>query len=264
MTRIEDMAEILARREPLAPELAAHLYGYVLRHPLVSEHMAHPNLYGLYNHQLEASKEHAADALAKKDYASYIFTHDKAFRMDVLAELASSLTVQERSSLFADVWTDIEFTWENGESIEKVLGLGIDPDAAMDDGEKAVWNSLPDEFTVWRGNRNRDIDGPAWTLDREQAEWFARREPHPLWLVLHGKGTAILPDNGMGWLVEGIVAKADALIYVANRNESEIVIPDPTKVRVTSRTLVEHSNENCTQCTEDAECAPYLTTEGDN
>jgi hypothetical protein len=62
------------------------------------------------------------------------------------------------------------------------------PLTLMDDAERAVLAALPDPIEAWRGGHGFTIRqaaaGLSWTLDPEQARWFAnRRRPAPALVV---------------------------------------------------------------------------------
>jgi len=71
---------------------------------------------------------------------------------------------------------------------------------------------LPNDLTIWRGvARPRYARGMSWTLDRERAEWFARR-----FAAMYGDPR----------LYTATVDSDQVLGYLQGRQESEIVL-DP-------------------------------------
>lgn len=72
--------------------------------------------------------------------------------------------------------------------------------------------AMPDELTIYRGfSRSRKaVDGLAWTLDREQAEWFANRNRY---------------GRQHGYIASATIRKSDILAYLndGGRNEQEIL-----------------------------------------
>jgi hypothetical protein len=82
----------------------------------------------------------------------------------------------------------------------------------MDERELARLEVLPDTVRVWRGtDRKMAIKGLSWTLDKERAIWFANR------------------FHRQGYLVHGVVDKADIRAVFLCRNEDEVV---SDKVRI--------------------------------
>jgi len=84
-----------------------------------------------------------------------------------------------------------------------------DPEALMDPDDYAVYRSLPETFTVYRGVISASEDsyrGLSWTLDYDTAKWFAMRFGHH------------------GYVYEGQIDKKYVYAYFGGRNESEVVI----------------------------------------
>jgi hypothetical protein len=71
---------------------------------------------------------------------------------------------------------------------------------------------MPDELTIYRSfaRTRKGVDGLAWTLDREQAEWFANRNRH---------------GKQHGYIASATIRKADVIAYLndGGRNEREII-----------------------------------------
>lgn len=78
--------------------------------------------------------------------------------------------------------------WNNIEQISldtSVTGQDIiswykraDNKTLMDDEDRAVFNSLPDEVTIYRGvtsHNRRKTKAFSWSIDKQVAEWFAKR-----------------------------------------------------------------------------------------
>lgn len=85
----------------------------------------------------------------------------------------------------------------------------------QDEGDKAAFERLPGELTIYRGyQRGKHRSGISWTLSKTVALWFANR-----W-----------PGEGQPMVVRGIGDKADVLGYTNGRQEEEIII-DPANVR---------------------------------
>ena len=72
--------------------------------------------------------------------------------------------------------------------------------------ELDVYNSMPDEFDVYRGvSIGRVKEGFSWTRDKEKALWFANR-------------------FGKGYLLKAHVKKTDVFAYYNRRDEDEYVV----------------------------------------
>ena len=84
-----------------------------------------------------------------------------------------------------------------------------DPEVLMNPDDYAVYQSLPDTITVYRGVIGMAEDsylGLSWSLNQETAEWFAKRFGH------------------RGYVYEGQIDKKYVYAYFSGRNESEVVM----------------------------------------
>lgn len=87
----------------------------------------------------------------------------------------------------------------------------VPPELLMDEEEYAVYQSLEDSVTVYRGVTSynaKNIKALSWTLDRDTAEWFAHR------------------FGEEGTVYEAQISKEHILAFFNGRNESEVVV-DP-------------------------------------
>ena len=92
------------------------------------------------------------------------------------------------------------------------------PDALMEPEDLAVFNQLPAEIVAYRGVAGVTVGqakrGMSWTLNREEAEWFAERDE----------------DLGSPMVLEATICKPNVLA-VFNDPEREIVVR-PGRVRL--------------------------------
>lgn len=83
----------------------------------------------------------------------------------------------------------------------------VDTEYIYDEEDKKLVEELPEEFTVYRGlMEDAKVEALSWTLDLDRAIWFAKR-----W-------------NRHGKVYKAKAKKKDMLVYLSDRNESEIVI----------------------------------------
>lgn len=135
---------------------------------------------------------------------------DHYFRVRVLLDIAPALTDRDYWRAVAEAWQDSD---RNGASprIWRDLFSARRPERAalMTAAERAQLAALPDRVEVHRGvNRfNRRFNGLSWTLDREQAEWFARR--------------GII---GPSHVITGRVKRERIIALLQTRQESEVLI----------------------------------------
>ena len=89
--------------------------------------------------------------------------------------------------------------------------------------------ALPERVTVYRGvNAYSEPSGLSWTLDRERAEWFARRFPE----------RPDYPGLVFSYVITGRVLRGRIIALFNARQESEVVVfPRYVYRRCTDRAL---------------------------
>lgn len=196
-------------REELQPYVREHsVLGHVLHHPLLvmvpfNETM---NRYAnkSYAHKLKMLEEAERD----RNWKQYVFTHERPYRLQAFSKIAYHMTPTEWWGVVGHIWTDSENIHEFYDEW-RIIWRDTRPgrEAAMDDDERAILASLPDEIEIFRGVRHRHaVNGLSWTPDRDKALWFARRKVY----------------GGSPFLASGWVKKERVLAYFSR--ESEIVV----------------------------------------
>lgn len=116
-------------------------------------------------------------------------------------------------------WTSQEFpNWnERGHALRTCMSLFKKVRTyIMDEDEQQVFDKLPDEITIYRGqfNVNKDKPYPAlsWTPNPDRAFWFIQHRYTP---------------NGIFY--KGTIKKEHAICYLNNRGEEELIV-DYTKI----------------------------------
>lgn len=126
------------------------------------------------------------------------------------------LSAYDYSTFMGSMWTIVEFpnVDDNITAPEFVkLFRRAEKALLMDDDELRQYLNLSEEITVYRGIRGRgSLKALSWTIDIEQAEWFARR-----W-------------DKNGKVYSATVRKEDVLAVFTSRGESELVV-DYTKLK---------------------------------
>lgn len=151
----------------------------------------------------------------KADSASGIFWMvNKPYRLFFVKLAAPFLSTNEFSALFADAWIGSEApNMDPNVSKKELVRMfkNAEPTALMTEEELTVLRSLDDPVTVYRGvtpyNEN-DLLALSWTLNRDKAEWFAKR--------FHEDGR----------VYEAEISKEHILAYFSRRGEEETVV-DP-------------------------------------
>lgn len=202
-----------AEPEPLHPDLVpyktATSLGPAVLHKLVHEIFYTPALNAIINKSYTAKLALVDDALVSAQWHSYVFLHERPYRVGALLDvLARTRAPEDVWPLVADVWVDSENIFQNLSVWKRIWALPIPKrhELVMDDDERDVLAKLPDTVQIYRGYVHRKSRlGLSWTLDRERAKWFARRYSRD------------------GVVVSGTVPKSNVLAYFDRRGESEIV-----------------------------------------
>jgi len=126
------------------------------------------------------------------------------------------LSAYDYSTFMGSMWTIVEFpNVDDNITAPEFVKLFRKAEKAllMDDDELRQYLNLSEEITVYRGIRGRgSLKALSWTIDIEQAEWFARR-----W-------------DKNGKVYSATVRKEDVLAVFTSRGESELVV-DYTKLK---------------------------------
>lgn len=123
-------------------------------------------------------------------------------------------------AILRDAWVQYEFNhhfmdYDGVDIISELFGYPPAERAKlMNTSELATFKALPSSITIYRGIEEQDHLAWSWTLDNGKAEWFARR-------------------FGKGYVITGTVRKANAIAYLDNRGEGELIAP-PKQVRIKS------------------------------
>jgi hypothetical protein len=204
-----EYAKVMASTEELHPDLQPYLedgaIGSQLRHPLVYLvplwSNGHAN--ALYEHKVKGVK----DALANNKYSSYIFLHERPYRLDAFTLIQSKLSDTQYWSLLSDIWTDTENQWQGLNKWKQLLSSNRPSrHYLMNEEEFNLLQSLPDEVTVYRGcQAGINENGLSWSLNKKKAEFFANR---------FGKE---------GIILERKIPKSNIIAFLNGRGESEVI-----------------------------------------
>jgi len=206
---VSEYAKVMASTEELHPDLQPYLeegaIGLQLRHPLVYLvplwGNGHAN--ALYEHKVKGVK----DALANNKYSSYIFLHERPYRLDAFTLIQSKLSDTQYWSLLSDIWTDTENQWQGLNKWKQLLSSNRPSrHYMMNEEEFNLLQSLPDEVTIYRGcQAGINENGLSWTLNKKKAEFFANR---------FGKE---------GIILERKIPKSNIIAFLNGRGESEVI-----------------------------------------
>jgi hypothetical protein len=216
-----DINELFNTNEPLHPELAdcveQRKMFMVLHHPLVVIAPYSDAMSGYANKQFEAKSEHLDKALDSKDYGTYIYLHERPYRLQAYLNIIDELKEEpsEYWNLLHSIWIDSETPSVNHKVWVILFNMNISQkELFMNEEDRAFFDTLPNIVEVYRGyQRVSEKHGLSYTLDREKAEWFANR---------FGRN---------GKVATAKVNKSDIFAYSNQRGESEVIITNKIKLK---------------------------------
>ena len=208
-TQLLEYAKIMASTEELHPDLVPYVsegpLGKQLRHPLVYQIGMRGN--GWANAYYLQKKADVEKALQNKKYDSFVWLHERPYRIEAFQEIEHLLSDTAYWKLLADIWTDTENQWQNYEEWKDLIGSERGSrHYLMNEEEFNLLQSLSDEVTIYRGcQKGINENGLSWTLDKSKAEFFANR--------LGKKGIVL----------EKKISKSDIIAVFTGRGESEVI-----------------------------------------
>jgi hypothetical protein len=218
--------DLFNKVEDLDPELEAHFnksHGFpCIQHPLVYSMMHSPQMNAVVNYQLKHKKEAVEKAKKEKNWNSYVFLHERAYRVNALSGIVQFIKTKQYWELLASVWVDSENIFQNEELWNKLLCVSL-PGTMMNKGEAKKLDHMPDEFEIYRGySISNRWKGLSWTIKKDKALWFATRFKRP---------------NETAKLAYGTIKKEDVIAYLESRQESEIVV-FPGKIKNLKKEII--------------------------
>jgi hypothetical protein len=231
----EFFAELL-EPEPLHPHLRPYLYddeyfGSMLKHPLVFSLIHTPAHNKSVNLQYEQKQKMTKEAVARYDWNTYVFLHERPYRVDAFMEVENRLTNSEYWSLFSSIWMDSENIRENPREWEMLLNSNRTfRECMMDEEEQQALAELPDVIDIYQGHTDIRDDGWSWTTDRAKAEWFA------------GRFSSL--EGAEAFLTIAKVNKADVYAYLLSRGEREIIANPATITMIESHQLTQKESDH--------------------
>lgn len=216
------ITDIFGPAEDLDPELVQYMgesyFGPCIQHPLVYSvpHFAQMN--GKMNEQLRYKKEAIQEAKAERRWHSFVYLHERPYRLHAFQQIKTLMPDDEYWSLLASIWIDSENIRQNSRAWFTLLRSKRNGKYNMMSEEaRAALAAMPVLIPVYQGHTVRRHDGWSWTTERSTAVWFAQR-----FSTLEHSGPV---------LTTGTVSKADVLAYLTNRGEAEILV-DRRKVTI--------------------------------
>jgi len=204
-----EYAKVMASTEELHPDLVPYVsegpLGKQLRHPLVYQFGMMGN--GWANAYYLQKIGDVKKALQNKKYDSYVWLHERPYRIEAFKEIEHLLSDTAYWKLVADIWTDTENQWQNYKEWKDLIGSKrSNRHYMMTEEEDNLLRSLADEVTIYRGcQKGINEKGLSWTLDKSIAEFFANR--------LGKKGIVL----------EKKISKSNIIAVFTGRGETEVI-----------------------------------------
>lgn len=210
MIKHQNLTELFNNSEPLCEELEQYRTednGMVMiRHPLLYSIPHFENLNALSNQQLKYMKQLVAKARRMKDWEQFVGWHEKPHRFTALATVAKKMSDVQFWRCFRETWMASENIWQNKEIILKFLrSKRPHRHMMMDKKEQKELHGLAEVVVVYRGHQIVNDEGLSWTLDQEQAEWFANR------------------FGLQGYVTEGTILRSKIIALLLGRDEREVI-----------------------------------------
>jgi hypothetical protein len=161
--------------------------------------------------------------LRDKDISDYLRYQPSHERFDAFLEIVFQLSPKQYWKFLREVWVECEAIDPNKLTWLRLLqSKKQNREFLMTRKEHKALEKLPKILRIWRGCGHKGgARGLSWTLEREQAEFFAgyavgiRRR---MWGIAH-----VGPDTNP-IIVEAECKKSNVLAYFMERAESEIVV----------------------------------------
>ncbi len=209
-----NLGELLNKKEDLHPELAKYYVTkpfQMIKSPLYISIMHDDNQNALANFTYERKKEQAKTLFKQKEWESYIFLHERPFRLETFLRVKHLITSGKTYwEILSSIWTDSEGVHIN-KDVWEMLFRSTAPGKKffMDASERKKLKELPETLTVYRGYvPSQNEDGLSYTLSHEKAKWFSNR------------------FNIGGKVKERTINKSQIFAYLNGRGEDEILIID--------------------------------------
>ena len=207
-----EYARVMNSPEELHPDLVPYIsegiLGRQLRHPLVYQFGMMGN--GWANAYYLQKIGDAKKALDNKKYDTYVWLHERPWRIEAFQEIEHLLSDTEYWELLADIWTDTENQWQNYQEWIHLIGSERPSrHYLMEEDEFNTLLALPETVTIYRGATvGVNENGLSWTLDKSVAQWFSTRSER----------------DGEPIVLEKTVAKSDIIAVFTGRGESEVIV----------------------------------------
>lgn len=158
--------------------------------------------------------------LESKDYKGILFVISQPLRMGWFYShyktIYKEIGEDEYYLILRGLLTDIEYHYFSKTVYSELFNIGKDPLKMMGEGERKLYDKLPERITIYRGindkeritrNNFQKYVGNSWTLDKQKSIWFSNR--------LEQKYRVVLSTE---------ISKSQVLSYFIIREEEEILV----------------------------------------
>lgn len=193
-------------------ELVVHPFftgRFVCWNPDNAEH-PHLDILGSDDDMQEALRRYKGFIEKSESIDSILLLMAKSYRLPFFKLIQKALSPDEMGRMLADIWVGSENPNDSMVPLSTLIKWfkQASRESLMDAEELAYYDSLPDEFTVYRGIGSKsNKKGISYTLSLEKAEWFAKRF-----------------QQKKGYVLAGTAKKKDVLAYFNSRKEQEVLI----------------------------------------
>lgn len=212
-----DFAALLAKQEPLDPELEPYirvsrsLKAPMIHSPLIIEVFYTPQMNAWINAAYHQKKELMAKAMREGNFQKALWLTERPYRIGTLASLVAAHGEEMADSDYWEMvsyaYIDSENLFENKRMLRRLLSSARPGrEMMMTTDERATLDYLPDPLYVYRGHQGVNRTGMSWTLSLRVATWFATRYQRS------------------GFITEGVVEKKRVIAFFGGRAEQEIVV----------------------------------------
>lgn len=161
-----------------------------------------------------ATKVYSEQISQVKSYSDFLIIINKPYLGIFLKMTSNLLSKEDFASFLSSAWTYMEFPGSSRDevTIDEYLSYfkEADKEYLMTDEERASLEDFPEEVEIFRGVLNdKESVSISWTVDRDVAEWFAKR---------------FLQSGTSGTLLSAKINKKDIVAYFTRRSESEVIV----------------------------------------
>lgn len=220
------LQDLINKQEELHKDLVPYVENSIgftcLKHPLVFGIPYSKEMNAIYNEQYKHKKEAIDKAFKSKNWGSYLFLHERPYRLSQFLNIIDQLSNKDYGKYFAEIWIDSENLWQFNFILEQLINH---PGSKfmMDDEDKKLYKLLPKEFVIHRGHQGKNKKGYSWTLSYWQAKRFSDRFQYK-----------------NKYISSALVKKEDICTVLKGRGELEIVVP-PNKVKFLRQQTIKRS-----------------------